>query len=182
MKKAVLLLLIFQKSFSQDVFHSECWKETLSDLNNPKAIIAVSNRYDNFANIDGKRTPVIIYYKDSLNNWRGKLVLISRKRKTNIWQEVDFELNTFFEHFLNDSIKRIKSTFVEMYEDPQRTWGHTHVELFYKDSISQIVNEWYSIFAGVTILYKSHPLVYYLYTYGIANNFNVKFRNKRRYK
>lgn len=183
MKNVIILIFffIFNSSFCQDLFQSQCWKNTLKEIDHSTAIIAIKNRYDNSDNRHEGKRPVVVYYRDSLLQWNGKLILIDGRKMT--WQEVAFDVNFNFQDYLNDSLEKIKNTFIELFQDPKREWGTMgYIELYYRDSSSEIINDYYSVSDGVNDLFIKQPLVFYLYSYAINKCFNIDFHTKIKYK
>jgi hypothetical protein len=183
MKNIMILLFLFNinSSFSQDLFHSQCWKNTLKGMDNSTVIIAIVNRYDNSDDRHEGKKPAVVYYRDSLLIWSGKLILVDLQKMT--WQDIAFDVNFNFQDYLNDSLGKIKSTFTELFQDPKREWGTMgHIELYYRDSSSEIINDYYSLSDGVNDLFIKQPHVFYLYSYAINKCFNIKFHTKIKYK
>lgn len=182
MKNVIILFLLFicNSSFSQELFQSQCWKNTLKEIENSTAIIAIKNRYDNSYDRHEGRRPVVVYYRDSLLRWNGKLILIDGRKMT--WQEVAFDVSFSFQDYLDDSLEKIKSTFTELFQDPKREWGTMgYIELYYRDSTSEIINDYYSVSDGVNDLFIEQPHLFYLYSYAMNKSFNVKFQKRIKY-
>jgi hypothetical protein len=180
-KVMILFLFISSISYPQDLFESQCWKNTLREIDTATVIIAIANRYDNFIGKDDGRKPMVIYHRDSLQKWYYRVILVDLKEKT--WAETNSRVEFFFENYLNDSIEKIKDDFERLYKDPKRelgTMGYT--EFYFRDKTGEIVNNYNSLPAGINGLLFKHHIVFDMYSYAINRSFNINFFKKIKFK
>jgi hypothetical protein len=180
----LILLLLSNIAFSQGLFESQCWKNTLKDLDTVTAIIAIVNDYDNFNTKNEGRYVIVIYFQnseDSINEWQYKLILVDERNM--IWQETTSRVNYFFCDYLSDSLESIRKDIRELYDDPRREWAYDlgSIALYYRDSKEEILNDYYS---GIDVngLVLKYPIIFNMYSYALNRSFNIKFYKKLKYR